>query len=138
MKKVVVLVSVCCDKTLAKINPRGLLVSQVTVHIKGSQGRTIKSGTQRDREGMLPIVLFLLACSACFLIHQKTDGPGVATYSELDLPTSIINPENIPQTYSQANLIGTIPQLWYPLPQVTRVCVRLTKTWNQSNEWLTS
>lgn len=49
MKKMVVLVSLCCDKTLAKITLSGLLVLQVTVHIKGSHGRAIKSGAQGDR-----------------------------------------------------------------------------------------
>ena len=47
-----------------------------------------------------------LACSACslmcFLEHQLRDS---TIQTELGLPTSVINQENVPKTYPQVNLV---------------------------------
>lgn len=42
---------------------------------------------------------------------------GGITHSGLDFPTSIVNQEDTPDTCLQANLMGMLPQFWYPLPR---------------------
>lgn len=62
----------------------------------------------RGYGGVLFIHLYITAYSACSLITPGITSPGDTTHSDLGLPTSTINQENVPQACPYANLLETI------------------------------
>lgn len=66
---------------------------------------------------MLLAGLFLLACSAWFLIQMGHSTQGGTLFHELGPLTSSINEENIPEMCPQVNLMDEFSQLRIPLPR---------------------
>jgi hypothetical protein len=72
---------------------------------------------------MLLIGLLSMAFLSCFLIVPRTTGLGVALPTvSWPLPTSLINEDNAPWVYPEANLVRAVLDLESIFPIVSRLC----------------
>lgn len=104
-----------------------------------NQGRNLKIGTggrnwSRSMEKCFFLTCLLMVCSAC-LIAPGPPSLGIALPTvSWTLPYHFINQENIWQAFPKANLVGTFPQLKFPLLKLLYVVSIWHKT--SQHNWM--
>lgn len=112
--------SVACDKwqDQKQSGEKGVyFILQLIVHHDRKSGQSLQAETwkqelkQRPRRALPTGLLFMVYLGSFFL--PRTNCPGWHCPIVLSPPTSIINQENAPHTFSQAILREAFYQLWF-------------------------